>query len=122
MYHCNITIVHISFYVKLCYDFFMKKNLAHHVAPVDDLYSALVQLETAAEVKAFLADLCTPTEVAAFADRWYAARLLHQGLSQRDVAAQTGVALGTVTRVARFLARGHGGYLALLGKQKKSQQ
>jgi TrpR-related protein YerC/YecD len=94
----------------------MKKNLAHHDAPVADLYAAMLRLKTPAEVEAFLADLCTPTEIAAFADRWYAARLLHQGLTQRDVAQQTGIALGTVTRVARFLARGHGGYLSLLKK------
>lgn len=94
----------------------MKKDLTHHRAPTDDLYAALLMLETPAEVEAFLSDLCTPTEIAALADRWNAARMLAQGKSQRDVAAQTGIALGTVTRVARFLSRGSGGYKAMLKK------
>lgn len=92
----------------------MKKNTATHPAPTDDLYAALLMLETPQEMEAFLADLCTPTEITAFADRWHAARLLHQGLSQRDVAGRTGIALATVTRVARFLARGSGGYLTII--------
>lgn len=99
----------------------MKKDLTHHAAPVTELYAAMLMLETPQQVEAFLADLCTPTEIAAMADRWHAARLLHQGLSQRDVATHTGIALGTVTRVARFLGRGgNGGYLSLLRKGAKA--
>ena len=95
----------------------MKKDLTHHRAPVDDLYAALLMLQTPQEMADFLGDLCTPTEIAAFADRWYAARLLHQGLSQREVASRTGVALATVTRVARFLGKGgHGGYMSVIKK------
>lgn len=92
----------------------MKKNTAAHPAQTEDLYAALLMIEGPQEMEAFLADLCTPTEIAAFADRWHAARLLHQGFSQRDVAGRTGIALATVTRVARFLARGNGGYLAVI--------
>jgi TrpR-related protein YerC/YecD len=92
----------------------MKKNAATHPSQADDLYAALLMLETPQEMEAFMADLCTPTEIAAFADRWHAARLLHQGLSQREVASRTGIALATVTRVARFLARGAGGYLTII--------
>jgi TrpR-related protein YerC/YecD len=94
----------------------MKKDLAHHQAPLQSLYQALLTLETPAEVEAFLYDLCTPTEVAAFADRWHAANLLSLGKSQRDVAFQTGIALATVTRVARFLTSGAGGYKAVMKK------
>lgn len=97
----------------------MKKDLSHHQAPESDLYAAFLMLETEEEVRAFLADLCTPTEIAAFADRWHAARLLHQGLSQRDVAIRTGAALATVTRVARFLTRGNGGYLSIIRRGAK---
>ena len=101
---------------KPCYTVSMKKNTATQPAQTEDLYAALLMLETPQDVAMFLADLCTPTEITAFADRWHAARLLHQGLSQRDVAARTGIALATVTRVARFLVRGNGGYLAVIRK------
>ena len=99
----------------------MKKNLSHHVAPVEDLYAALLDLETPQQAAAFLTDLCTPTEIAAMADRWHAARLLSQGLSQRDVAARTGVALGTVTRVARSLKNSSGGYKRILARLRENQ-
>lgn len=98
----------------------MKKNLTHHDAPVEDLYAALLALESPQEAAAFLSDLFTPTELAAFADRWHAARLLAMGLSQRDVASRTHVALGTVTRVARAIKSPHGGYKLMLLKWKET--
>ena len=97
----------------------MKKNLTNHTAPVEELCAVLLALGNPQQARNFLNDLCTPTEVAALADRWHAARLLYQGLSQRDTASRTGVALGTVTRVARALKSGHGGYRALLQKLKE---
>ncbi|RYG62216.1 MAG: DNA-binding transcriptional regulator [Alphaproteobacteria bacterium] len=96
----------------------MKKNLTNHAAPVEDLCAVLLALEDPQQAASFLSDLCTPTEVAALADRWHAARLLSQGFSQRDVASRTGVALGTVTRVAKALKSGRGGYAAMLQKLK----
>ncbi len=94
----------------------MKKNLKHHVAPLEELYEAILTLDTQQQASSFLSDLCTPTELAALADRWHAARLLSNGFSQRDVASRTGVALGTVTRVARALKSTHGGYKFMLAK------
>ena len=44
----------------------------------DALYDAFTKLETKEEVKRFMADLCTPGEIAAFAERLEIARLLHQ--------------------------------------------
>jgi TrpR-related protein YerC/YecD len=100
----------------------MKKNLTNHTAPVEELCAVLLALDTAETANNFINDLCTVTEVAALADRWHAARLLSQGLSQRDVAARTGVALGTVTRVAKALKSGRGGYKAMLQLTRDQQQ
>lgn len=79
-----------------------------------DLYRALLSLKTPEECEAFLKDLCTPSELDAFIDRWRVAQGLHSGLSQRAVQEQTGVSIATVTRVAQFLNRGFGGYQAVL--------
>ena len=43
------------------------------------LYDALLSLKSRDEVDAFLADLCTPAELRAFAERWEVARLLDAG-------------------------------------------
>lgn len=68
------------------------------------LYDALLTLRTPDEVDAFLADLCTPSELRAFAERWAVARLLdQQDLSYREIGAEAGASPTTVVRVARFL-------------------
>lgn len=68
------------------------------------LYDALLCLETREEADAFLADLCTPSELRAFAERWAVARLLDQRLqSYREIAVEAGASPTTVVRVARFL-------------------
>jgi TrpR-related protein YerC/YecD len=69
-----------------------------------DLCAALLTPETAAEMSALLADLCTPAEVRTLAERWHVARLLEEGeLSYREIHDATGVSTTTIVRVARFL-------------------
>ena len=54
------------------------------------LYDAVLSLRSRAEVDAFLADLCTPAELRAFAERWTVARLLDGGdKSYRESAAES---------------------------------
>ncbi len=68
------------------------------------LYDAFLALRTPQEVDAFLADLCTPSELRAFSERWAVARLLDgQTQSYREIAAEAGASPTTVVRVARFL-------------------
>ena len=68
------------------------------------LYDAVLCLQTREEVDAFMADLCTPSELRAFAERWAVARLLDQRLqSYREIALEAGASPTTVVRVARFL-------------------
>ena len=85
------------------------------------LYDAVLTLETRAEVDAFLADLCTPTELRAFAERWAVARLLDQRLqSYREIALEAGASPTTVVRVARFLKdMDNNGYRLVLDRLKK---
>jgi TrpR-related protein YerC/YecD len=88
------------------------------------LYDALLSLKTREEFDAFLSDLCTPSELRAFAERWAVARLLYeQGKSYREIAAEAGASPTTVVRVARFLKdMPHQGYSLVLArlKQKKA--
>ena len=51
----------------------------------ESLYKAFLTLDTAGEVRQFLLDLCTPSEVEAIVDRWWTASLLKQGLSYREI-------------------------------------
>lgn len=88
--------------------------------PAEALFNALSACRDAAELRRFMTDLCTPRELAEFAERWRIARLLDQGdLSYRDIAAQTGASTTTVGRVARFLAQEpHQGYRLILDRMQ----
>jgi TrpR-related protein YerC/YecD len=79
-------------------------------------------LETREEVRAFLADLCTPSEVRAFAERWHVARLLDGGgAPYREIAERAGASTTTVVRVARFLKEmPYGGYRMVLDRLKET--
>lgn len=83
---------------------------------LQDLYKAISGLKTKEEAAKFLADLCTPAELMAMADRWKAARLLREGFSYREIYEKSGVSTATVTRVARCLTLGAGGYRLVLDR------
>lgn len=79
-----------------------------------ELFQAILQLENLEECERFMADLCTPAELLSMADRWRAARLISQGVPYRSIYEKTGVSTATVTRVARALTYGEGGYRTIL--------
>ena len=80
------------------------------------LSEALLSLQTTAEVRQFLEDLCTPAEIEAMVDRWRVAQLLDQGFAYRDIRDMTEVSVTTIGRVARFIERGTGGYRTALDR------
>jgi TrpR-related protein YerC/YecD len=84
------------------------------------LIEAILTLKSNGEVRAFLDDLCTPSEMRAFAERFRVARLLDEGqMSYRDISEATGASTTTVTRVARFLREmPHQGYRLVIDRMK----
>ncbi|HZX24418.1 MAG TPA: YerC/YecD family TrpR-related protein [Woeseiaceae bacterium] len=83
------------------------------------LCEALVAMRGADEMRALLADLCTPAELQALVDRWRVVQLLDEGLPYRRINELTGVSVTTIGRVARFLADGFGGYRTALERTRK---
>jgi len=89
----------------------------------ESLYKAFLTLEEPGEVRQFLLDLCTPSEVEAIVDRWWTASLLRQGHSYREISDITGVSVTTIGRVARYMNMGEGGYrLALRRKEAANHE
>jgi len=91
-------------------------------AAAQSLYSAFLTLENAAEVRQFLLDICTPSEVEAIVDRWWTASLLKEGRSYRDISEITGVSVTTIGRVARYMNMGEGGYRLALRREKAARK
>lgn len=79
-------------------------------ASLDALAAAFAGLASAADVRAFLEDLCTPAELEAMSDRWKVVPLIAEGVPYREIHDRTLVSVTTIGRVARTLERGTGGY------------
>lgn len=74
--------------------------------PHEDLFRAILALETVDDCRRFFKDITTPAELKALSERWHVARLLDGGaLSYREIHDETGVSTTTITRVARFLGQ-----------------
>jgi TrpR-related protein YerC/YecD len=89
------------------------------------LCKALLALRDIGEVRAFLHDLCTPSELEALVDRWTVVPYILRGMPYREIHAHTAVSITTIGRVARFLNQGNGGYLRaaarVAGKHKSGK-
>ena len=79
---------------------------------IDALAQALLALKDAAEIRAFLEDLCTPAELEAMGDRWRVVPLLLAGIPYREIHDRSLVSVTTIGRVAHTIERGAGGYRA----------
>lgn len=90
--------------------------------PLPALCRALAVLDSVAEVKAFLEDLCTPAELEAMSDRWRVVPYLLEGVAYREIHDRTAVSVTTVGRVARFLTDGNDGYQTAIRKLKRRKQ
>ena len=82
----------------------------------NELFEAIVSLETSQECKNFFYDLCTPSEIEEFSTRWLIVKLLSKKKPYRQIALETGVSTTTVGRVARYMKYGHDGYNTILKK------
>ena len=76
----------------------------------EELYEALLQVETVEECKKFLEDLCTVNELRAMEQRYQVATYLHSGMIYSDILERTGASSATISRVNRSLQYGADGY------------
>ena len=88
-------------------------------AHAEDLYAAIIQLQTVEEVESFFFDLCTPAELEGIVDRWRVAQMLVRKMPYRQIAAETNVSTATIVRVARFLNNGNDGYRTIMRRLGK---
>ena len=79
-------------------------------AKIQALMQAIALIQNAGEGAKFFTDLCTPAELEAMADRWQVVPLLQAKIPYRTIHEQTGVSVATITRIARCIQFGSGGY------------
>lgn len=88
----------------------MKQSLKTREPGLKRLIRVLSAIDEDTDMKALLSDLCTPAELKALSDRLTVAQLVQEGEDYRSIAEKTGCSTATVTRVARSLKYGEGGY------------
>ena len=82
----------------------------------NELFKAILSIDSIKECKNFFYDLCTPSEIEEFSTRWLIVKLLSKNKPYRQIALETGVSTTTVGRVARYMKYGHNGYNTILKK------
>jgi TrpR-related protein YerC/YecD len=83
---------------------------------VQDLFDAILRLETRDEAERFFRDLCTLSELHDLSQRWAVVRMLDAGLHYAEISRTTGASTATITRIASWLHHGEGGYRAMLDR------
>lgn len=90
---------------------------------LDELFEAVLCLETVEECRAFFKDLCTVPELKALSQRYQVAKLLTENHVYSDIVAQTGASTATISRVNRSISYdGSGGYSIVFDRLKGKKQ
>lgn len=86
---------------------------------LNNLYKAILSLQTEEECAAFFDDICTIQEIEALAQRLEVAFKLIEGKSYIDINKLTGASTATIGRVSKCLNYGDGGYKVVIDRMVK---
>lgn len=86
---------------------------------IDQLFEAILSLETIEECYIFFDDLCTVNEIESLSQRLEVARMLGKGCTYNQIEQETGASTATISRVKRCLNYGNDGYRMTLERIKK---
>lgn len=83
---------------------------------IEELYEAILTLETVEECYRFFEDICTIKELQSISQRLKVARMLKENMTYHQIEAHTGVSTATISRISKFLHHGPGGYNMVLDR------
>lgn len=81
---------------------------------IDELYKAIISLQSVEECYDFFEDLCTVNEILSMAQRYHVALMLRNGVTYHDIADETGASSATISRVNKSYNYGAGGYKKII--------
>ena len=85
-------------------------------AELDDLFQAILALETEEDCYRFFEDVCTINELHAISQRLQVAKLLSQHKTYNEIEEQTKASTATISRVNKCLVYGADGYKRILDR------
>ncbi len=83
---------------------------------VDELFKAILTLETEEDCYRFFEDICTINEIHSIAQRLHVAKLLYEHKTYNEVEDITKASTATISRVNKCLIYGADGYRRILEK------
>ena len=87
----------------------------------EEMYKAILTLQSVEECMNFFDDLCTVSELMAMEQRYQVAVCLDKGMIYNDILAETGASSATISRVNRSLQYGKGGYEIAFGRLAEAE-
>lgn len=81
---------------------------------MDELFRAILALETEEDCYRFFEDICTIKEIQSISQRLAVAKLLKEKKTYTEIEKQTGASTATISRVNRCLIYGSDGYQRIL--------
>lgn len=87
----------------------------------DQLFEAIMKLESVEECYEFFDDLCTISEIQSLAQRLEVAQMLNLKKTYDTIQLETGASTATISRVRRCVDYGTGGYQKILERLSEDQ-
>ncbi|MBN9654849.1 hypothetical protein GLV98_13555 [Halobacillus litoralis] len=88
---------------------------------LDQLFEAVLSLQSVEECYEFFDDLATMNEVQSLAQRLEVARMLREGFTYHKIETETGASTATISRVKRCLNYGNDAYTQALDRVQAKQ-
>jgi TrpR family trp operon transcriptional repressor len=82
-----------------------------------DITKLLQSIKDPQLIEQFLREILTPSEQKAICQRWTIVKLLHKGVSQREIASTLGTSLCSITRGSRELKNKNSAFLKILERK-----
>lgn len=82
----------------------------------DQLFEAILRLNSLDESRRFFRDLLTEDEILEFSKRWQVAQMLSQGISYSKIEKKTNMSSTTIARISKWLNNGMNGYKSIIEK------
>jgi TrpR-related protein YerC/YecD len=83
-------------------------------AEIDELFKAILALETEEDCYRFFEDICTINEIHAISQRLHVAELLYKHKTYSDIEEITKASTATISRINKCLVYGSDGYRRIL--------
>lgn len=97
-------------------------NQKEYFKDIHFLYEIINNLKNVEEIKPFLKDILTSSELRMLKRRWHIANLLFEGNDVRTVAMKSKTSTQTVSKIKKILEEGHGGLKQALEKSFEKQR